>query len=89
MLVGSGDSDTRGVLTSYSEISSKMAIKIFCSLHLWPRKYLSLQLQQRPLSWRSSISSLVNFWIFNGVEGVVGVVGVTGLGRGIKEVFQF
>jgi hypothetical protein len=39
-----GDSDTRGVSTSSSEISSKMAIKIFCYLHLWPEKYLSSQL---------------------------------------------
>jgi hypothetical protein len=44
MSVESGDSDTRGVSTSSYEISSKMAIKIFCSLHLWPRKYLSSQL---------------------------------------------
>jgi hypothetical protein len=41
MLVVSGDSDTRGVSTSSSEISSYMAIKRFCSLHLWPEKYLS------------------------------------------------
>jgi hypothetical protein len=40
----SGDSDTRGVSTSSSEISSEMALKRFCSLHLWPEKYLSSQL---------------------------------------------
>jgi hypothetical protein len=44
MLVISGDSDTRGVSTSSSEMSSEMAIKIFCSLHLWPKKYFSSQL---------------------------------------------
>ena len=44
MSVISGDLDTRGVSTSSSEISSEMAIKIFCSLRLWPEKYLSLQL---------------------------------------------
>jgi hypothetical protein len=44
MLVESGDSGTRGVSTSSSEISSEMAIKRFCSLHLWPEKYLSSQL---------------------------------------------
>jgi hypothetical protein len=36
MSVDSGDSDTEGVSSSSSEISSEMAIKIFCSLHLWP-----------------------------------------------------
>jgi hypothetical protein len=40
----SSDSDTWGVSTSSYEISSDMAIKRFCSLHLWPRKYLSSQL---------------------------------------------
>jgi hypothetical protein len=44
MSVGSGDSDTRGASTSSSETSYEMAIKIFCSLHLCPVKYLSLQL---------------------------------------------
>jgi hypothetical protein len=44
MSVDSGDSDTRGVSTSSSEISSEMAIKSFCSLHLWPGKYVSSQL---------------------------------------------
>jgi hypothetical protein len=40
MSVISGDLDTRGVSTSSYEISSEMAIKIFCSLHLWPRNIL-------------------------------------------------
>jgi hypothetical protein len=44
MSMVSGDSDTRGVSTSCSEISFEMEIKIFCSLHLWPEKYLSSQL---------------------------------------------
>jgi hypothetical protein len=44
MSVISGDLGTREVSTSSSEISSEMDIKILCSLHLWPRKYLSSQL---------------------------------------------
>jgi hypothetical protein len=44
MSVVSGESDTRGFSTSLYEISSEMAIKIFCSLHLWLEKYLSSQL---------------------------------------------
>jgi hypothetical protein len=44
MSVDSGDSDIEGVSSSSSEISSEMAIKIFCSLHLWPGKYFSSQL---------------------------------------------
>jgi hypothetical protein len=44
MSVISGDSDTRGVSTSSYEISSKMSIKRFFSLHLWLEKYLSSQL---------------------------------------------
>jgi hypothetical protein len=44
MLVGSGDSNIRGASTSYSETSSEMSIKRFCSLHLCPGKYLSSQL---------------------------------------------
>jgi hypothetical protein len=43
MLVGSGDIDTRGASTSSSKTSFDMAIKIFCSLNLCPRKYLSTQ----------------------------------------------
>jgi hypothetical protein len=43
MSVVSGDSDIRGVSKSSSEISFEMAIQIFCSLHLWLRKYLSSQ----------------------------------------------
>jgi hypothetical protein len=39
-----------------------------------------------PLSWRSTISTLVNFWIFSGVEGGFGVIGLV---RGINEGFQF
>jgi hypothetical protein len=39
MSMVSGDSDTRGVSTSF-----EMAIKRFCSLHLWPGKYFSSQL---------------------------------------------
>jgi hypothetical protein len=41
MSVISSDSGTRGVSKSSYGMSSKMAIKIFCSLHLWPGKYLS------------------------------------------------
>jgi hypothetical protein len=44
MSVGSGDTNTRGASTSSFETSSKMAIKIFCSLHLCPKKYFSSQL---------------------------------------------
>jgi hypothetical protein len=44
MSVDLGDSDIKGVSTSSSEISSEMAIKRFCSLHLWNKKYLSSQL---------------------------------------------
>jgi hypothetical protein len=44
MSVGVGDTNKRGASTSSSETSSEMAIKIFCSLHLCPEKYLSSQL---------------------------------------------
>jgi hypothetical protein len=42
--VGSSDVDIREVSKSSSKISSDTAIQIFCSLHLWPGKYLSSQL---------------------------------------------
>jgi hypothetical protein len=44
MFVGSCHIDRRGASTSSSTTSSDMAIKIFCSLHLCPGKYLSSQL---------------------------------------------
>jgi hypothetical protein len=44
MSVDSGDSDIEGASSSSSEISSDMAIKRFCYLHLWPRKHFSSQL---------------------------------------------
>jgi hypothetical protein len=65
---GGGGSSIGGTTTSSLEISLVTTIKMFCSLYLFPRKYFSSQLYQRPLSWSSSISSLVNFWILMGVE---------------------
>jgi hypothetical protein len=50
------------------------------------REIFVITIIKRPLSWRSAISTLVNFWIFSGAEGVVGL---TGLVRGIKEGFRF
>jgi hypothetical protein len=44
MSMGLGDTHTRGASTLTYETSFEMAIKIFCSLHLCPRKYLSSQL---------------------------------------------
>jgi hypothetical protein len=81
-----GISSTGETTISYLATSFEMAIKSFYSLHLCLIKYISSQLDKRPLIWNSSISSQVNLWTLRGVAKGAGLVG---RGRGRKEGFLF
>lgn len=75
--------------TSSSKMSSKMAIKSFCSFHLSTGKYFSSQFQRRTLNCNSTISTWVNMWISWGREDTKGLVGgeIVRQGWGIDGIF--